>query len=410
MDRRSFLQALAIFWGIPWPQIAHWEDPLPPPPPENEEDFWAWVRQEFPLHSSLINLNNGGVSPHPRSVLEALFRLEVAANEAPAYVMWRVQDQKEPIRRRLAGLCGADPEEIALVRNSTEALETVIFGLNLRAGDEVIAAESDYPSMVAAWKQREARDGIRVRWVRLPLPSDSETELVRPYLEAITPRTRVIHLTHLINWTGQIVPIEPITTEARKRGIFTLVDAAHSFAHIPVDFRAMGCDAAGVSLHKWLCAPFGTGLLYVRRERIREIWPLFAAPPERKAEDIRKFEHLGTRSIPTEQAIAAAIDFHEQIGLARKSQRLKALQSYWLKQARALPKVRSLTPERLSAGLATISVEGWEPAPLADHLLEKHRIFVAAIDWAGIRGIRVTPHLYTRFSELDRLVEALQTL
>ncbi len=411
MERRAFLQALGVLLGLPWEAIAHWERPRPAPPePTLGEEFWAWVRTEFPLHPSLINLNNGGVSPHPRSVLEALFRHELAANEAPAYTMWRILDQKEPIRRRLAAICGADPEEVAIVRNSTEALETVIFGLPLKAGDEVVAAESDYPSMIAAWKQREARDGIRVRWVKLPLPSDSEEALIAPYLEALTPRTRVLHLTHLINWTGQIVPLTRLIAEARRRGIFTLVDAAHSYAHIPVDFQAMGCDAAGVSLHKWLCAPFGTGLLYVRRERIRDIWPLFAAPADRKADDIRKFEHLGTRSIPTEQAIAAAIDFHEQIGLERKNQRLVELRRYWLEQATRLPKVRSLTPQQLAGGLATIQVEGWEPQKLADHLLEKYRLLVAAIDWMGIKGIRITPHIYTTRSEMDRLLEALRAL
>ncbi|MCX7606249.1 MAG: aminotransferase class V-fold PLP-dependent enzyme [Bacteroidia bacterium] len=409
MERRVFLQTMAALWGIPFERIAHWEQPLSPPADDaDEEDFWGWVRGEFPLHPSLINLNNGGVSPHPRSVWEALFRLELSANEAPAYTMWRIQDQKEPIRQRLAAIAGVDPEEVAIVRNSTEALETVIFGLSLRTGDEVILAESDYPSMIAAWKQREARDGVRLRWVRLPLPSDEEEKLVLPYLQAITPRTRVIHLTHLVNWTGQIVPVKPIIAEARKRGIFTLVDAAHSYAHIPVDFHEMGCDAAGVSLHKWLCAPFGTGLLYIKKERIAEIWPLFAAPSERKKEDIRKFEHLGTRSIPTEQAIAPAIDFHHRIGLARKTARLQKLRSYWLSQAIQLPKIRSLTPEKLAAGLATIQVEGWEPQKLADHLLEKYRIFVAAIDWMGIKGIRVTPHLYTTEQELDRLLEALR--
>ncbi|MCS7189216.1 MAG: aminotransferase class V-fold PLP-dependent enzyme, partial [Bacteroidia bacterium] len=343
-------------------------------------------------------------------VLEAFFRLELAANEAPVYTMWRLQDQKEPIRSRLAAIGGADPEEIAIVRNSTEALETVIFGLNLREGDEVIAAESDYPSMIAAWKQREKRDKIKVKFIKLPLPSDDAEKLSAPYLEAITSRTRVIHLTHIINWTGQIVPVEKIIAEAQKKGIFTIVDAAHSYAHIPVNFHAMGCDAAGVSLHKWLCAPFGTGLLYVKRERIKEIWPLFAAPPERSIEDIRKFEHLGTRSIPTEQAIAAAIDFHERIGLTRKTERLKALRQYWLSQAIQLPKVRSLTPTTLAAGLATIQVEGWTPQRLADHLLEKHRIIVAAIDWMGIQGIRVTPQIYTTYAELDRLLESLSSL
>lgn len=409
MHRRTFL-ALTMglltkrLWGRPrnlWDLSPQQARDL------SEEDFWEWVRFQFPHHPTILNLNNGGVSPHPRPVQEALWRLEAAANELPAYIMWRVQDRKEPLRQRLAQLAGADPEEIAIVRNSTEALETVIFGLDLRRGDEVIAAESDYPSMVAAWKQREERDGIKVQWIRLPIPTENEEGLSRAYLDAITPRTRVIHITHLINWTGQVVPPTRICTEARRKGIFTIVDAAHSFAHLVYRFSDLGCDAIGVSLHKWLCAPFGTGLLYVRKEKIREVWPLYAAPPDRKADDIRKFEHLGTRSIPTEQAILAAIDFHEAIGARRKYERLTNLRRYWLQKALQIPGIQSLTPDTLAGGLATIQMEGWEPNKLADHLLEKYQIFTTAIDWMGIRGLRITPHVYTRFSELDRLVEAL---
>jgi selenocysteine lyase/cysteine desulfurase len=409
MDRRNFLSlTMGILVSRLWGQgRSRWDLSLEEARDLPEEDFWEWVRFQFPRHPTLINLNNGGVSPHPKPVQEMLWRLELAANEAPAYIMWRVQDRKELLRQRLAELAGADPEEIAIVRNTTEALETVIFGLDLRRGDEVIAAESDYPSMVAAWQQRERRDGIKVRWVRLPLPTDDEESLTRPYLEAITPRTRVLHLTHLINWTGQVVPLTRLCAEARRRGIFTIVDAAHSFAHLVYRFSELGCDAMGVSLHKWLCAPFGTGLLYMRKEKIQEVWPLFAAPSDRKADDIRKFEHLGTRSIPVEQAILAAIDFHEAIGAQRKYERLVALRRYWLQKALQIPGVRSLTPETLAGGLATIQMEGWEPPKLADYLLEKHQIITTAIDWKGIQGLRITPHIYTRFSELDRLLEAL---
>jgi len=409
MHRRTFLTlTMGLLTGRLWGRPKNLWDLSPQQARHlSEEDFWEWVRFQFPRHPTILNLNNGGVSPHPRPVQEALWRLESAANELPAYIMWRVQDRKEPLRQRLAQLAGADPEEIAIVRNSTEALETVIFGLDLRRGDEVIAAESDYPSMVAAWKQREERDGIKVRWIRLPIPTDDEEALTRAYLDAITPRTRVIHITHLINWTGQVVPPTRICIEARRKGIFTIVDAAHSFAHLVYRFSDLGCDALGVSLHKWLCAPFGTGLLYVRKEKIREVWPLFAAPPDRKSDDIRKFEHLGTRSIPTEQAILAAIDFHEAIGARRKYDRLTTLRRYWLQKALHIPGIQSLTPDTLAGGLATIQVEGWEPNKLADHLLEKHQILTTAIDWMGIRGLRITPHIYTRFSELDRLVEAL---
>ena len=409
MHRRTFLTlTMGLLTGRLWGRPKNLWDLSPQQARHlSEEDFWEWVRFQFPRHPTILNLNNGGVSPHPRPVQEALWRLESAANELPAYIMWRVQDRKEPLRQRLAQLAGADPEEIAIVRNSTEALETVIFGLDLRRGDEVIAAESDYPSMVAAWKQREERDGIKVRWIRLPIPTDDEEALTRAYLDAITPRTRVIHITHLINWTGQVVPPTRICIEARRKGIFTIVDAAHSFAHLVYRFSDLGCDAIGVSLHKWLCAPFGTGLLYVRKEKIREVWPLYAAPPDRKADDIRKFEHLGTRSIPTEQAILAAIDFHEAIGAQRKYDRLTALRRHWLQKALQIPGIQSLTPDALAGGLATIQMEGWDPSKLADHLLEKYQIFTTAIDWMGIKGLRITPHVYTRFSELDRLVEAL---
>ncbi|MBD0284076.1 MAG: aminotransferase class V-fold PLP-dependent enzyme, partial [Flavisolibacter sp.] len=260
-----------------------------------EEDFWYYIQQAFTVSSAIINFNNGGVSPAPKTVQEAMKRYYDYSNEAPSYYMWRILDQgRETLRNNLARQAGCHAEEVAINRNSSEGLETVIFGLPLKRGDEVVASKQDYPNMVHAWKQREQRDGIKINWVNLDLPSEDEAYLVKQYVGAFTPKTRVVHITHIINWNGQILPVRKIADEARKRGIDVLVDGAHSFAHFDFTIPELNCDYFASSLHKWLYAPIGSGMLYVRKEKIKDIYPLFASDNPLK-EDIRKFEHLGTR-------------------------------------------------------------------------------------------------------------------
>lgn len=375
----------------------------------SEEDFWYFIQQSFTISSGLINLNNGGVSPAPRSVQEAMKRYYDYSNEAPTYYMWRILDQgREPLRKRLAELAGCSKEEIAINRNSSEGLETVIFGLTLEKGDEIVAARQDYPNMVNAYKQREERDGIKMVWISLELPSEDEDYIVRQYVNAFTNRTKVVHITHVINWNGQIIPVKKIADEAHRRGIKVIVDGAHSFAHFDFKIPELGADYFATSLHKWLYAPIGSGMLYVKKEHIAPLYPLFAAGHP-KEDNIRKFEALGTRPFFIEQAIGKAIDFHELLGIERKMKRLHYLKNYWMKKVKEIPGVKlntSLDP-RWGCAIGNVIVEGRTPAALDSYLLDKYKVHTVGIEWENIKGIRVTPNVYTTTKDLDVLVEGI---
>ena len=375
----------------------------------SEEDFWYFIQQSFTVSSGLINLNNGGVSPAPRSVQEAMKRYYDYSNEAPTYYMWRILDQgREPLRKRLAELAGCSKEEIAINRNSSEGLETVIFGLTLEKGDEIVAARQDYPNMVNAYKQREERDGIKMVWISLELPSEDEDYMVRQYVNAFTSRTKVVHITHVINWNGQIIPVKKIADEAHRRGIKVIVDGAHSFAHFDFKIPELGADYFATSLHKWLYAPIGSGMLYVKKEHIASLYPLFAAGHP-KEDNIRKFEALGTRPFFIEQAIGKAIDFHELLGIERKMKRLHYLKNYWMKKVKEIPGVKlntSLDPH-WGCAIGNVIVEGRTPAALDSYLLDKYKVHTVGIEWENIKGIRVTPNVYTTTKDLDVLVEGI---
>ncbi len=375
-----------------------------------EEDFWYYIQQSFTSASGIINLNNGGVSPAPKTVQDAMKRYYDMTNEAPSYFMWRVLDLgREPLRKNLARLAGCSPEEIAINRNSSEGLETIIFGLQLKAGDEVVASKQDYPNMINAYKQREKRDGIKVKWINLELPSEDENYLVQQYVNAFTSKTKVVHITHIINWNGQILPVRKIADEAHKRGIDVIVDGAHSFAHFDFRIPELGADYFATSLHKWLYAPIGTGMLYVKKENIKKVYPLFASGEDPLRDDIRKFETLGTRPFFIEQAIGEAITFHDMIGSERKEKRLHYLKNYWMEKLKGMPAMKfntSLQP-KFGCAIGNILVEGKKPADLEKFLFEKYKIHTVSIEWENIRGVRITPNVYTTIKNLDELVEGI---
>ena len=384
-------------------------DQVPPDELASEEEFWYYIQQAFTVSPAIINLNNGGVSPAPKTVQDAMKRYYDYSNEAPSYYMWRVLDQgRETLRKNLANMAGCDAGEIAINRNSSEGLETVIFGLSLKAGDEIVAAKQDYPNMVNAWKQRELRDGIKMKWINLELPSEDEKYLVKQYVDALTPNTKLVHLTHIINWNGQILPVRKIADEAKKRGIEVLVDGAHSFAHFNFKIPDINADYFASSLHKWLYAPIGSGLLYVRKEKIKNIYPLFAADDPMK-DDIRKFEHLGTRPFFIEQAIGKAIEFNEMIGIERKEKRLHYLKNYWMEKVKDVPKVKLLTSlnPKWGCAIGMIAIEGKKPAELDNYLFANHKIHTTTIEWENIKGVRITPNVYTTAKNLDALVEGI---
>lgn len=377
-----------------------------------DEDFWYQVRMAYTVFPNLINLNNGGVSPSPKIVQEAVERYNKLTNEAPSYYMWRILDQgREPLREKLALLAGCDTEEIAINRNSSEALETIIFGLRLKQGDEVVLTRQDYPNMINAWKQREKRDGIVLKWIDLPLPMENDDQIVQKYSEQFSTKTKIVHITHIINWTGQIIPARKIADIAHQKGINVLVDAAHSFVHIGYKIPDLDCDYFGTSLHKWLCAPIGSGMLYVKKEKISQLYPLFAAGDPESA-DIRKFENLGTRSFPIEQGISEAIDFQNMLGMERKEKRLRYLKNYWTTKVQDLPGVKLNTSlkDNYSCAIANFSIEGKKPEEIENTLFSKYKIHTVAINWENIHGVRVTPNVYTLTSDLDKLVKGIREI
>ncbi|MFZ1559947.1 MAG: aminotransferase class V-fold PLP-dependent enzyme [Saprospiraceae bacterium] len=377
-----------------------------------DEDYWSVIQQAYTVNPAIINLNNGGVSPSPRIVQEAVERYNKLANEGPSYFMWRILDQgREPLRQKLADLAGCEPEEIAVNRNSTEALNTVIFGMDLKAGDEVIGTKQDYPNMINAWRQRVQREGITYTQISFDFPIEDDNKIVSAFEKAITPKTKVLHITHVINWMGQILPVKKLCDMATKRGLKTIVDGAHSFGLIDFRIPDLGCDYFGASLHKFLSAPIGSGMLWIRKDNIKDIWPL-VCNDNPKSGDIRKFETLGTRSFPIEQGIGEAINFHQAIGSKRKEARIRYLKNYWAKAVKDIPKVKIHTSlkDDYSCAICGVSVAGMTMGELENELFSKYKIHVVSIDWENIHCVRVTPHVYTRLKDLDKLINALKEI
>jgi len=378
-----------------------------------DEDFWHLIKQAYTVSPSVLNLNNGGVSPSPKVVQEAVERYNQLSNELPSHYMWHILDRqgKEPLRAKLADIAGCSKEEIAINRNTTESLATVIFGLQLKAGDEVVLSKQDYPNMINAWKQREHRDGVVLKWVNLDPFMENESEIVKRYSEQYSQKTRVVHITHMINWSGQVLPVKAIAKVAKTKNIEVLVDGAHTFGHLNFKIPDLDCDYFGTSLHKWLCAPFGSGLLYIKKDKIKNIYPLFAAP-QVVSYDIRKFEHLGTRSIAIEQGIGQAADFHLMIGAERKAARLQYLKNYWTERVLKLKDVSINTPlsSEFSGAIALLAIKGKSPREISQYLMSKHQIHSVAIVWENIKGVRITPNVYTLTKDLDRLVNAVAAM
>ncbi len=378
----------------------------------DDETYWGWVRQAYNCSPNIINLNNGGVSPSPKATQDALDNYNRFSNEAPTYYMWRILDQnREPLRQNLALLAGCSPDEIAINRNTTEGLNTVIFGLNLKEGDEVVLCKYDYPNMMNAWKQREKRDNIKLQWVDLSLPNENEEEMIAAYVSAFTPKTKVVHLTHIINWCGQILPVRKIADEAHKRGIEVIVDGAHSFALLDYKIPDTGADYFATSLHKFMCAPFGSGMLYIRKEKIQNVWALLSAEKP-DGTDIRKFENLGTRSFASEMAIGYSLDFHNMITTERKQKRLFYLKNYWMEQVKDLEEVHfftSLKPE-FSCAIGHFGIKGMKGVDIANQLFADYKIHSVAITHEKIDGVRITPNVYTTLPDLDKLVKGIREI
>jgi selenocysteine lyase/cysteine desulfurase len=356
----------------------------------------------------MVNLNNGGCSPTPSHVLDQMIRDLRFSNELPVIHMWQTLEPRiESVRRDLARTFGCDPEEMAITRNASEANETMIFGLDLRRGDEVVVTNQNYPRMLTSWDQRARREGIVVKQVSIKLPPPSPEYVLEQFKAAVTPRTRVIEVTHITNLSGQILPVRDLVRWARTKGIEVFVDGAHAFAHFPFTRDELECDYYGTSLHKWLLAPIGTGFLYVRKNRQKQLWPLMAAPGSMD-DNIRKYEEIGTHPAANHNAISVALAFHNAIGGERKVARLRYLRDRWARRLQQeSDRVRILTPldSPWGAGIGLLHVDGLTPDKLVPWLFEKHRIVSTVIMHPEFDGVRVTPNVYTTAQEVDLFAE-----
>ena len=379
-------------------------DGRPPLVVAEDESYWGEIQRAFDVDRTMVNLNNGGCSPAPAHVLEQLIRDIRFSNELPTEHMWRVLEPRvESVRRDLAAEFGCDPEEMAITRNASEANETMIFGTDLARGDEVIVTTQNYPRMLNAWRQRERREGIVLKAVKIETPVASTASFVEHIASAITPRTRVIEVMHISFQTGYIAPVREIVELAKPRGIRVFVDGAHAFAHFPFTRDQLGCDYYGTSLHKWLHAPIGTGFLYVRRDRIKSLWPLMAGSLEQE-DNIRKYEEIGTHPAANHNAISVAVAFHRAMGAERKIARLRLLRDRWATQVLAVSdRARMLTPMApgRSGAIGVLAIEGMDMAKLGEWLLGQHRIVTTPLVSEEFTGVRITPNVYTTLDEID---------
>ena len=381
----------------------------------DDESYWGEIQRAFDLDRTMINLNNGGCSPTPTHVLEQMIRDLRFTNELPTEHMWRVLEPRiESVRRDLAKDFGCDPEEMAITRNASEANETMIFGIDLKAGDEVIMTTQNYPRMQNAWRQRERREGIVLKRVKLETPVVSTASYVEHIAAAITPRTKVIEVMHISFQTGYIAPVREIVELAKPKGIQVFVDGAHAFAHFPFTRDELGTDYYGTSLHKWMHAPIGTGFLYVRKDRIKSLWPLMAGGVEQEG-DIRKYEEIGTHPAANHNAISVAIAFNRGIGPDRKIARLRYLRDRWAKQLLAASdRVKMITeigPTK-SGAIGVVAIDGMDLGKLGGWLLSQHRIVTTPMVTDEFKGVRVTPSVYTTVDEVDlfadRVIKAIR--
>ncbi len=414
MQRRSFIHQTASLLGLAalHQTPAHAFAGIAAGQFSEDEAFWHEIRLAYATSPNIMNLNNGGISPSPRATLEAINHYNHMVAEAPTFYMWRILDQnREPLRYSLAQLGGVDTEEVTYNRNATESLNTIVFGLPLRAGDEVVLSKYDYPNMISAWKQRELRDGIKLVWVDLQLPSEDASYMANAFIEKFTERTKIVHLTHIINWCGQILPVRTIADAAHRVDIEVLVDGAHSFALLDYKIPDLGADYFGTSLHKWLCAPIGTGMMWIKKEKIEKIWPLLGGEKP-QGDNIRKFEHLGTRSFPIEMATGYSIDLHNLIGTQRKQQRLQFLKNYWMERVADVPGIQfytSMNPE-FGCAIGSFGIKGRKAVELSESIYRDWKIHTVGIEWEQVNGVRVTPHVYTSLQDLDKLVKAIKKL
>lgn len=418
MKKRSFLKGLALA-GLGTPLLGSGMDTwlnkvsgLTSGEVAADEDFWAGIRGEYLLKPDYINLENGYYNILPKEILENYIRHIREVNYQGAYYMRTVQyDNKKKAATKLAGLLGCTADEVIITRNTTESLDMIIGGFHWNAGDEAVMAEQDYGAMLEMFKQVAKRHGVVNRIISLPNHPSSDEEIVKLYADAITEKTKLLMVCHMVNITGHILPIRKICDMAHSKGVQVMVDGAHAIAHIQFNIPDLHCDYYGASLHKWLCVPLGVGMLYIRKEHINKIWPLLAEN-DRPEGDISILNHTGTIPVHSDLAINDAIAFYHKIGAERKEARLRYLQQYWTSKVRDIPDIVMNTPAdpQRACAIANAGIRGMKPGVLAETLLKKYKVYTVAIDSANVHGCRITPNIFTTVAELDILVNALKEM
>ena len=415
MNRRSFFElaagtAVAAFQDNAIARASAAVKGRTPEEVAGDEDYWAEIRNAFTIDRNIINLNNGHVSPSPRVVQEAMRRYLEYSDMGPYHTMISVLErQVEAVRRRLAQAAGCDPEEMAITRNASESLENAQYGIDLKPGDEVLTTNQDYPRMLTTFRQRELREGIVLKTISFPVPPPSMDDLYQRFERAVTPKTKMILVCHITNRTGQIFPVQRICRMAHARNIPVIVDGAHAFSHFPFRISDLECDYYGTSLHKWTCAPVGTGFLYVRKSRMAGTWPLMACD-QSQASDIRKFEEIGTHPAANHDAISEALVFNENIGIDRKAARLRYLRDRWANRLAQNPKCRMLhsqDPEQ-SCGIGFLAFNGVDAQKMRETLWSKYSILTAYMGHEEYTGLRITPHIYSTLRDIDFFSEAVE--
>ncbi len=385
---------------------------MPPADLARREDFWTELRSRYVVPTDFIHLEHGYYSMQSQPVLDRYLQHIRDVNAVSSRYMRTVQyTNKARVQGKLAALAGCRSDDLIITRNTTESLDTVISGFDWKPGDEAVMSVHDYGAMLDQFKLMERRWGIVNTRVTVPLDPRSDDEVVQVYANAITPRTRLLMVCHMINITGHVLPVRKICDMAHARGVPVMVDGAHAFAQLDFRIPDLDCDFYGASLHKWLGAPLGAGILYVKPGAVEKLWPLYGDEGY-AVNDIRKLNHTGTHPVATDLAIEDAITFHESLGIQRKQERLRWLQQYWTTRARSIPRVKLFTPSDPSrtGAIANVGIEGMKPGELATTLMDKYRVFTVAINTAGVAGVRVTPQLFTTTQELDVLVRALTEL
>ena len=418
MKKRDFLKNMSLMsFGLPFSLlnldklIAPYQD-LSSEAIASDEDFWQIIRQGYTLKDEYINLENGYYCILPEETLEHYIKHIREVNLQGSYYMRTVQwENRKKSAAMLAEMAGCSTEELVITRNTTEALDLVIAGINWQAGDEAVMAEQDYGAMLNQFTLMETRHGITAKRISLPNHPKNDEEIVDLYASAITPKTKLLMVCHMVNITGQLLPIRKICDMAHAKGVEVMVDGAHAFAQIDFNLSDLDCDYYGTSLHKWLSVPLGAGFLYVKKGKAANLTPLFAED-KRDPDDIYRLNHIGTHPVATDLAIINAIDFHNKIGIKRKEARLKYLQDYWTSQVRDLPRVNVNTPAAMDrhGAIGNIGIDGIEPLDLSKRFLEEHKIWTVAIDRIGVKGCRITPNIYTTPAELDAFVKAIKVL